>query len=103
MDYIDTMKKDRELYVFDEPTSSLDPKMEYNLYNNIKRYTKNKTTILISHRIGFAKLADYIYVLDAGKIIEKGTHNELIKKKGKYASLYNEQIKYYDESLLKGE
>lgn len=97
------LKKDRELYVFDEPTSSLDPKMEYNLYNNIKRYTKNKTTILISHRIGFAKLADYIYVLDAGKIIEKGTHNELIKKKGKYASLYNEQIKYYDESLLKGE
>lgn len=97
------LKKDRELYVFDEPTSSLDPKMEYNLFNNIKRYTKNKTTILISHRIGFAKLADYIYVLDAGKIIEKGTHNELIKKKGKYASLYNEQIKYYDESLLKGE
>lgn len=97
------LKKDRELYVFDEPTSSLDPKAEYNLYKNIKKYSNNKTTILISHRIGFAKLADYIYVLDSGKIIESGTHQELIRNNKKYALLYQEQIKYYDENIVNGE
>lgn len=94
------IKKDREIYVFDEPTSSLDPKAEYMLYSNIKNYCNNKTSILISHRIGFAKLADYIYVMENGRIIEEGTNDDLLKQNGKYTKLYHEQMKYYDKSIL---
>lgn len=79
----------------DEPTSALDPISEANLYRNFNELTDDKTTILISHRMGIAKIVDRILVFDNGKIIEDGSHDILIKKNGKYAELYNSQARWY--------
>jgi len=58
-------------------------------------HTKNKSLILISHRFSTVRLANQIIVLDKGKIVEDGTHDELMAKKGKYSKLYNLQAKWY--------
>ena len=86
----------REIAIFDEPSAALDPIAEFKQFENLKSTLKGKTSILISHRIGFARLADRIVVMDKGKIIEQGTHNYLLSLNGKYAELFNAQKKWYD-------
>ena len=86
---------DPEIYVLDEPTASIDPLEETRLYRMFARMAEGKTAFIVTHRIGSAQLADRILVFDKGKIVEQGTHEELIKSGGKYAFLYREQGKWY--------
>lgn len=86
---------DKEILIFDEPASMLDPISELEQFMNIKEKIRGRTAILISHRVGFARLADRIILLDEGKVAETGTHNELMAKNGLYARFFNEQAQWY--------
>ena len=81
--------RNASILILDEPSSNLDSKTEYKLFSRFKALSADRTTILISHRFSTVSIADRIVVLDKGRIIEQGTHHELIKKKGHYASLYD--------------
>ncbi len=74
----------------DEPSSALDAETELHLLQNLKMLAKNKTVLIISHRFSTIKWADMIYVLDKGKIIEKGNHEQLMQMKGKYSSMFEQ-------------
>lgn len=94
--------KDFEVAILDEPSSALDPIAEYEMYESLINVTKDKTMIFISHRLSSAILADKIYMLENGEIIEEGNHIELIKKDGKYAEMFKMQSeKYIEEGDLK--
>lgn len=81
-----------KIFIFDEPTSALDNHNEIELKESIEILTKDKTTIMISHRLPIIIDFDLIIVFKNGKIVEKGNHKELIEKNGIYANLWNEQI-----------
>ena len=81
--------------ILDEPTSALDPISESNLYSDFEKLMKGKTTIFVSHRLGSTKLADEILVIDEGKIIERGTHEELMAKNGQYTEMFEAQREWY--------
>ncbi|MCI9073539.1 MAG: ABC transporter ATP-binding protein [Lachnospiraceae bacterium] len=83
------------LKILDEPTASLDPIGESVMYNHFKQISSDMTTIFISHRLGSTKLADIIFVLDNGKIVEKGSHADLMKNNGLYAEMFNAQAEWY--------
>ena len=77
--------KDSPVIILDEATANVDPENEWMLQNAIRELTKSKTVIMIAHRLKTVRHADKIIVLDGGKIVEEGTHKELLKKQGKYA------------------
>lgn len=80
-------------YLFlDEATSALDSKTEKIIHNNLIEFYKNKTVLIIAHRLSTVKNADNIIVLDSGKVVESGNHKELIEKKGAYYDLINNQL-----------
>lgn len=81
--------------ILDEPTASLDPKMESEIYRLFQEMTKDTLTILISHRLGFARLADEIIVFENGKIMEQGGFQRLMQKKGLFYTMYEEQRSWY--------
>lgn len=81
--------------ILDEPTSALDPISESNLYRDFEKLMEGKTTIFISHRLGSTKLADEILVIEEGKIIERGTHERLMEKGGRYAEMFESQREWY--------
>jgi ATP-binding cassette subfamily B protein len=81
--------------ILDEPTASLDPKMESEIYGLFRQMTEKTLTILISHRLGFSKLADQIIVFDNGSICEQGKFKELMEKKGLFHTMYEEQRSWY--------
>tara|TARA_Y200000002_G_scaffold226380_1_gene186842 strand:- start:97 stop:1854 length:1758 start_codon:yes stop_codon:yes gene_type:complete len=83
--------KDSEIYLFDDCFSSLDSDTEDRILKNLKNNFHNKTLIIISHRVSCVKNADNVIVLDNGKIIQNGSHNELVKKEGYYKDLYHKQ------------
>jgi len=85
-----------EILILDEPTASIDPIQEMELLANFRKNIENKTAILISHRIGFAKLADRIYFMENGEIIEAGSHEQLLQTKGRYYELYESQKMIYE-------
>lgn len=88
--------RNKDFIVLDEPTSNLDPKAESEVFLKYLEMSGNKTVIFVTHRVAAASLADRIVVFDKGKIVEDGTHNELMKKGGKYAELYQSQARWYD-------
>jgi len=87
--------KENSVVILDEPSSALDPIAEYKMYENMMKACENRSVIFISHRLSSAVLADRIYLLENGEIIEEGTHHELMQKAGKYAEIFTLQAKYY--------
>jgi ATP-binding cassette subfamily B protein len=89
--------RDSELVVLDEPTASLDPLAEAEVFEHFRRAIHGKSAVLISHRFSTVRMADYIYVLDYGRVAESGTHQELFDRGGLYARLYSAQAARYQE------
>lgn len=88
--------KNHGLIVLDEPTSAIDPYEETRIYNQFAEISKNKTSIIVTHRLGSVKLADRIVVMKKGEIVQVGTHLELITEdSGEYARLYRSQEQWY--------
>lgn len=83
------------LIVLDEPTAAIDPLEETAVYKKFAELSKDKTAVIITHRLGSAKIADRIVVLEKGKIAEIGKHEELMEKKGLYYEMYTAQAKWY--------
>lgn len=84
--------KDPEILLFDDCLSAVDTETEEAILNNLNEICKNKTTIIVSHRISSAKNADRILIIENGRIIQQGSHNQLINEEGYYASLYLKQL-----------
>ena len=86
-----TILKNPKIFFFDEATSALDSSTEKEIQQNLENVSKNKTTLIIAHRLSTAANADNIIVLDKGAIIEQGTHESLLLKKGKYFEMWEKQ------------
>jgi ATP-binding cassette subfamily B protein len=84
--------KDPKILLFDDCLSAVDTDTEALILEGIEKASKGKTSIIVSHRISSAKHADYIYVLDQGRIVQEGDHNKLIEELGYYKSLYEQQL-----------
>ena len=85
-----------EFVVLDEPTAALDPKAEAEVYRHFGEMTRGKASVLISHRLGAARIADRILVLKGGRLIEQGTHEALMQKGGEYSRLFSLQARWYE-------
>ena len=90
--------RDSVFIVFDEPTASLDPIAEKKQFEYIRNLLQSKTVVLISHRIGLNRLANRIVYLENGRIVESGTHSDLMNLHGSYYKFYNAQAKWYQDS-----
>jgi ATP-binding cassette subfamily B protein len=86
---------DYRILVLDEPSSSLDARAEYELYSRFHELSRGRTVFLISHRLSTASMADRIFVLDGGKLVESGTHEELLHRQGAYARMFELQARRY--------
>ena len=89
------MNEDAAILILDEPSAALDPKAEYEMFHDFKQLTPNKASILITHRFSNVKLADKIFVMRDGELIEEGTHDQLISINSVYRELYNMQAESY--------
>jgi ATP-binding cassette subfamily B protein len=88
--------RDSQILILDEPTSAMDPKAEAEVFARFRQLIGERSAIIISHRLSTVKLADCVYVLERGKIVESGSHDELMAQGGLYATLFNTQARYYD-------
>ncbi len=87
--------RDAEILVFDEPTSALDAETEWTVFQHIKELARGRAVVLISHRFSTVRTADRIHILDEGRIIESGDHEELMALGGRYARMYEVQARAY--------
>ncbi|WP_214110918.1 ABC transporter ATP-binding protein [Acrocarpospora catenulata] len=87
--------RDAPFLICDEPTAALDARAEHALFERVRAHSDGRTVLLITHRLASVRHADRIYVLDHGKVVEQGTHEELITSNGIYADLYNLQARAY--------
>lgn len=92
------IQKKSDFLIFDEPTASMDPMVEAKMYDNILKVLKSRGAIIITHRLVLSKLADDIIVLGDGRIIERGSHDELMNSGGIYKQMYDEQSGWYKEN-----
>jgi ATP-binding cassette subfamily B protein len=84
--------KDPEILLFDDCLSAVDTETEEQILNNLFEICKNKTTIIVSHRVSSAKNADKIIILEEGEILQQGTHSQLVNQEGYYKELYLKQL-----------
>jgi len=87
--------RDAELMILDEPTAALDPRAESRLYESLRAVLAGRTAVFISHRFSSVRSADVIYVLDEGRVVESGSHAELMAREGMYAELFRLQAAAY--------
>ena len=92
-----------DILILDEPTASLDPMAEQEIYNQFDRLRKDKTSVFVSHRLSSATTADVIVVLENGEIVESGSHEELMALGGKYYTLFSTQASRYQSAPHKQE
>lgn len=88
--------RNSDIIVLDEPTAAIDPIEESSIYKKFIEVARNKTTIIVTHRMGSAKIAERIIVMKDGEIAEIGSHDELLKRRGVYAEMYEAQAKWYN-------
>jgi ATP-binding cassette, subfamily B, bacterial len=87
--------RNSQVIVLDEPTSAMDPKAEYEVFKRFRELIQDQAAILITHRLSTVKMADRIYVMEQGKIVESGCHDKLMDKQGLYANLFETQARNY--------
>ncbi|MGF1479505.1 MAG: ABC transporter ATP-binding protein [Cyanophyceae cyanobacterium] len=87
--------RDSQIVILDEPTSAMDPRAEAEVFDKFRQLLRNQAAVLISHRLSTVKMADTIYVMDRGKIVESGTHNQLMSLNRLYARLFTAQAQHY--------
>ena len=85
-----------DVIVLDEPTAAIDPIEETRIYNQFVEISKDKTAIIVTHRLGSTKIADRVIVMDKGKIVEEGSHFTLMQQQGLYFNMYNSQAEWYN-------
>ena len=85
-----------QLIILDEPTSSLDAAAEFAFFERFREMAQGRSALIISHRFSTVRMADRVFVLDGGRVVEQGTHGGLIAAKGLYADLYGKQASYYE-------
>lgn len=91
--------KDAPIIILDEPTSALDPIAENEIYQKYNEFTKERTSIFISHRLSSTRFCDRIILIDGGEIVEEGSHKTLMSKDGKYKKMYDMQSHYYKDNI----
>ena len=84
-----------DMIILDEPTAAIDPLQEADIYHKFAQISKDRTAFIVTHRLGSAQIADRIIVMDAGHIVDMGTHEELMQREGKYREMYQAQAKWY--------
>ncbi len=89
------MYRNADIWILDEPTSSLDPKAEAAIFAELKSNLQGRIGIVISHRFSTVRIADRIAVIADGKVTELGTHDELLRSNGRYAHLFELQAAGY--------
>ena len=87
--------KNAPTVILDEPTAALDPIAENEIYSRFNSFVENKTAIYISHRLSSCVFCDRVAVFDKSRLVEVGTHKELLSKNGQYSKLWTAQAKYY--------
>jgi ATP-binding cassette, subfamily B, bacterial len=91
--------RDAPLLILDEPTAALDARSEARLFDHIKELYAGRTVVLVSHRLSSVRSADQIFVLDHGRIVEAGTHEELLRREGTYAEMFTLQARAYVDEV----
>jgi ATP-binding cassette subfamily B protein len=91
--------RDSQILILDEPTSAMDAKAEAELFERFHELAQGRTAILISHRLSTVKMADRIFVVERGQIVEQGTHDELMRQRGLYATLFLTQAQHYQQAV----
>ena len=89
------MRKSADILVLDEPTAAIDAKAEAEIFAHFRELTKNRISIIISHRFSTVRMADHIIVFEKGRVVEEGSHPELIEKQGIYENLFQLQAQGY--------
>jgi ATP-binding cassette subfamily B protein len=87
--------RDGQVMILDEPTSAMDAKSEFEVFKRFQEMARGRTIILISHRLSTLRMADSIYVMKEGRIVERGSHQDLIRQGGTYADLFEIQARAY--------
>ncbi|MFC5650279.1 ATP-binding cassette domain-containing protein [Paenibacillus solisilvae] len=90
-----SLLRDSAFVFFDEPTAALDPQAERDAFDLFLRVTRGRSALLVTHRLGAAKLADVIFVLKQGRVVERGTHAELMSQEGEYSKMFQLQASWY--------